>query len=851
MRLQNITIILLFFTFQTIAQDLVEVKSMIAVGKEDQAIETLNGFENKNDITYLNLLGEAQLRKGLYEAALENFKKSEYLQEQDPQHKKEILAETYSFIALVHWTTGNDQLSLQYHFKALEIRRATGNRAGVAASTNDIGLVYSRKNPEKALEYYLSALNEYQQLYGENDERTATAFVNMGIAYSNLGVAQNNDIHYRQALNNLNNALTIRQQKGRGSTQEAFIHSSVGVVYTRMNQPEKALQEYEIALSIYKKAYGNKHPEIAGIHNLIGNTLYAQGNFKDALNSYQQAFIANLSDFNDESIYQNPQPENYYNADILLQSLFAKAKAFEDYHNSFSLRIKDLEMAYSTIDLCDNLIDKIRQFRSSESDKVALGSLAAEIYESAIRISLNIARVKWKKQPYREKAFYYADKSKSAVLLEAIADANAKSFAGIPDDLLEQERFFKAQVTYFEQKLAGKPTPTEEEMYRKELFEWTKNYNELIASLEELYPTYFDLKHNVQVPSVSDVQAKLREDKALISYFVASEDNLIYAFVVTMNKIKVYEIPLMEEYEMYISGYRNAMYYDAPNTYKKTARSLYEQLLPFKLPASIKNLVIIPAGRMATIPFESLISEDIDLNSRTFSDIPYLINDYFISYQYSSSLYLNPHIEMPPSTAIALFAPVEFPNQRLSSLPGTKTEVEDIGNLFASSSADVSLYLENQATVGHVKTIEVTKSKFLHFATHGIVDEMKPEQSQICLASTDGIKGSLYSGDIYGLNLSSDLVVLSACETGLGKISKGEGIIGLTRALIYAGSNNLVVSLWRVGDASTSSLMTDFYKYMLEGNSYAKALSKAKLKMIGSEEYSSPYFWAPFVLIGE
>ena len=128
---------------------------------------------------------------------------------------------------------------------------------------------------------------------------------------------------------------------------------------------------------------------------------------------------------------------------------------------------------------------------------------------------------------------------------------------------------------------------------------------------------------------------------------------------------------------------------------------------------------------------------------------------------------------------------------------------------------------------------------------------MRPERSQICLATNDESLGSLFSGDIYGLDLSADLVVLSACETGLGKISKGEGIIGLTRALIYAGSNNLVVSLWRVNDASTSVLMKDFYSMMLNDNGYAEALRAAKLQMIATEEYSSPYYWATFVLIGE
>ena len=292
------------------------------------------------------------------------------------------------------------------------------------------------------------------------------------------------------------------------------------------------------------------------------------------------------------------------------------------------------------------------------------------------------------------------------------------------------------------------------------------------------------------------------------------------------------------------------MYYDATNTYKQTARALHQQLMPFKIPGAINNLIMVPSGRMATIPFESLITKPLEQNT-SFSDIPYLIKDYNISYQYAASLYLNPHVEMTPNPTIALFAPVEFKGRRLSTLPGTKTEVNDIGDLFAGSSSDVSLFIEDDATVLKVESSAVTQSKYLHFATHGIVDEMRPERSQICMATDDENNGSLFSGDIYALDLSADLVVLSACETGLGKISKGEGIIGLTRALIYAGSNNLVVSLWRVGDASTSLLMTDFYRSMLQGNSYAEALTNAKKGMINSKEYSSPYYWAPFVLIGE
>ncbi|MFC2152873.1 CHAT domain-containing protein, partial [Bacteroidota bacterium] len=145
----------------------------------------------------------------------------------------------------------------------------------------------------------------------------------------------------------------------------------------------------------------------------------------------------------------------------------------------------------------------------------------------------------------------------------------------------------------------------------------------------------------------------------------------------------------------------------------------------------------------------------------------------------------------------------------------------------------------------------------LHFATHGFVNTEKPELSGIFLAqdSTLSEDGILYQGEIYNLDLNADLTVLSACETGLGQIKKGEGLIGLTRALLYAGSKNIIVSLWKVADDSTSDLMIDFYKNLLEEDQetaeFSKALQQAKLKMIEEGEYAHPFYWSPFILIGK
>jgi CHAT domain-containing protein len=197
--------------------------------------------------------------------------------------------------------------------------------------------------------------------------------------------------------------------------------------------------------------------------------------------------------------------------------------------------------------------------------------------------------------------------------------------------------------------------------------------------------------------------------------------------------------------------------------------------------------------------------------------------------------------------------PVRFPEKdNLNDLPGTETEVNTISKLFQSKNIPNRIFLNNQANETEIKSGKLKDYSLIHFATHGIVDETSPELSRIYLQSdSEAEDGNLFAGEIYNLQLNANLVSLSACQTGLGKISKGEGVIGLSRALVYAGAKNIIVSFWSVADESTAELMTDFYKYLLENPSasYSSDLRQAKLGMLNSK-YASPYYWAPFILIG-
>jgi CHAT domain-containing protein len=292
----------------------------------------------------------------------------------------------------------------------------------------------------------------------------------------------------------------------------------------------------------------------------------------------------------------------------------------------------------------------------------------------------------------------------------------------------------------------------------------------------------------------------------------------------------------------------NGIYYRNFDSYAKTSRTLGRVLIP-KVPQNIEEVILIPSGRLGTLPFEALPAKI----GADFASSKFLVDQLAISYEFSAGLILQKQktVTRMEKPSIFLCAPVQFPEKdNLNDLPGTEKEVTDIAELFSASNKAVSTRLDANESL--VKSGRLESYNYLHFATHGVVDEVEPDQSRIFLNTTDHEDGNLFAGEIYNLSLNADLTVLSACQTGLGKFSKGEGVIGLSRALVYAGARNLIVSFWSVADESTASLMADFYAILLKQPvpDFSKALREAKQKMINENTFREPFYWAPFVLIG-
>lgn len=740
-----------------------------------------------------------------------------------------------------------------------------------------------------ALENQISALKVREELLGDKSLDVSMSYDNIGSIYQEQG---ENDLALEYYLKSLN---IKKEILGDRHKDVASSYISIGLFYFKTEEYDLALENYLTALKIYQDIFGEKHPDIAKTLNRIASVYDYQDDYNNALKYIQLGLIANLEDYNSRSnVNSIPIIRNYLNAETLLESLYFKSYVFN--------KLKNLIASYYNLQLCDTLITQISKTYPSQKDKMSSKMDESQVWQAAIQRCVELAfnpASHLFNEYFLSQAFYFSEKNKVGLLLEALSGQESLKFAGISDSLLQEEHAIKIDISFCEKKLAESPDTIIENKYRDQLFNRNRQYEELIARIEKEYPDYYDLKYATNNPSIKDIQSILDDKTAIRSYFVG--DSSISIFTLTNKKLDVNNVPTIKNLNDSITWFRYGLTKTSPRmqeNYRRIAFLLYQQLFPESAPIDeqIENLIIIPEGNLAIVPFESLLTSNFTGDINSYKEYPFLIKKYNISYSYSANLFYrtfskqkSPSIEITKLNDWLAFAPVfnnsidqtmvistrelqkqlnwlktdslmtnrsMFDRNYITPLPATETETEAIFKLYDENNLKAKVLLHNNANEKFLKSGELEQYKVLHFATHGFVNSERPELSGLLLAqdTTSVEDGILYSGEIYNLKLNADLVVLSACETGLGKIQKGEGIIGLTRALLYAGAKNIIVSLWQVADESTSDLMVDFYKNSLENkvkSSYSEALRNAKLKMISEEKYAHPLFWSPFILIGK
>jgi len=365
----------------------------------------------------------------------------------------------------------------------------------------------------------------------------------------------------------------------------------------------------------------------------------------------------------------------------------------------------------------------------------------------------------------------------------------------------------------------------------------------------------------VEPLKLAEVQQLLGPDQSLVEYFVTND--AVYIWVVERDRMKFEKVEMRrKELVGLVKALRDSIYEVRQQvTFEKASKKLYQELLQKAL-AHVrgKELIIVPHDVLHYVPFQALISDDGK----------YLIENYTISYLSSASLlkFTTAKRRAKKGKKVLAMGNPDVGDPRMS-LPHAEKEVAGLSKWYA----EPTVLLRGEALEGQGKRLS-PRHDILHFATHAELREEDPMTSALLLARGEEEDGRLEVREVFGMKLNADLVVLSACETALGKLSRGDELVGLTRAFIYAGTPSVVASLWRVEDSSTAELMAAFHRN-LQTMTKAEALRQAQLAMMKGHEPQDqgvnrgrdlttvaqrkpsrnarrghPFFWAPFVLVG-
>lgn len=532
------------------------------------------------------------------------------------------VADSYLAIGRVLQAKGDHDRALSFKEKALAIRLATlgDQNEQVADVYNSIAIDYAEKSDyDKALEFFLKALSTWRSSLGENHPRISFSYHNIGMVYFlmgnyklslanlqqslktklatigekhfstlqtyiSIGLVQTYDSDYKQALHIYEKAIPLAKSV-LGTKHEILAdgYNNLGIIYRRKEEYERALDYHSRSLSIYHQIFGTKNPKLAEAYNDIGLVYLEKGDYEKTIDAIQAAINANISGFNSDDPYQNPPLLNILSESELLKSLSRKAQIFVKRYTKGPGEIRDLQISVSTYDHAVRLMENMRSGYKAEGSKLNLAQNALTIYEHVIGTTLRLYRATQNRQ-YLEKAFNYAEKSKAGILLEKLAEAEAKQFANIPDSLLEKERQLRIDLAYYDRSIAGEQLKGEAagssklELWRDKKFDLEREYEALLVRFEKDYRDYYDLKYQVNTASVQEVQEELLdENMALVEYFNGADS--LFIFTITHTGFEITTVAKDSSFERQIEQLRRGIIEKHYQQYVQAGHSLYRTLL--------------------------------------------------------------------------------------------------------------------------------------------------------------------------------------------------------------------------------------------------------------------------------
>lgn len=870
---------------------------MLKIASYHQNIGIINAIDGEYDLAENSLLKTLSIREaylppdspdlariyvniGRFYYELDKFDNALfYYQKAEDIYIKKFSKE-YSYLGHIYANKGNIYVdmsdfekALNYYKRSLQIfqKNYTSNHQAIGMVNMNIGVIYYKKHDfAKALDFYHKSIS-----INPKSPSSIKSYRNIAEIYSRI----NND---EEAQHYLKLAIEKSMEVyGKQHYETALSYESYAKHLQNQNPDDKdILPLLKKSSDILHQIYQGKHRLKAMALNNIGHYYFQKKNYHTALGYYQQAIVDNIKydfDSNEDMILdsQKLQPDI-----TLLNSILFKAQTLENI-GLLNNNINQQQLALDNYNTAIQLIDRIRNSFSNKESKLHLQESNSRTYPAATQVALTLYN-KSQDKSYINQAFTYAEKGKSSDLLSSIRELTAKNIGNIDPDIQATETTLRENLGSYRKLIydeSNKTHPNKNKLtlWNEKLFDLSNSLDSIIIILEKNYPDYYLLKYDNSVISIQQIQKKLKPNDALIEY--VKTDSLLTIFTITPdtftvinNKVDSTFTNAIDELHQSVLAKEFANYtLNDYNNFCQQSYFLYQTLIqPIKKLIDKKNLIIIPDNEIGYISFDILIDSIPHSNRFSFKTLPYLIKEHAISYAPGATiLFYERADKKQASKKLLAFAPsYDTPNLEAEDLiyrntltnsgrnsrdlllpiPGVKEEIDNISKVIHANK-----FMDKQATELNFKK-NASQYSILHLAMHALVNQTNPWFSKMVFyQNNDSIEdGLLNTYELLNMNLSASMAVLSACNTGYGKIRPGEGIQSLALGFLYSGIPSVIMTLWNIEDNSSQQLMTGFYRELSNDLTKDQALRQAKLTFLEQSDNirAHPHYWSAYVCFG-
>jgi CHAT domain-containing protein len=572
--------------------------------------------------------------------------------------------------------------------------------------------------------------------------------------------------------------------------------------YQRTGNMEAAIKTYEKGIDLIKR-FSARTPAESNLYQGLGQVYLAQKDFPRALENLKKALALAES---------QQRPTAISSANLWIGDVFNQSGKPAEAIPYYQIAIQQVEST--------------RTLLQSEEHRLSYFEGALRTYIKMMNALLFTGKA--------EDAFNYGERARSRTFLDILG--SKVQLSRVQGGLLEEERALQERIAALKAKSAvgeEEGAGTERESSRRELAEAEKAYEAFLAKVRKQDKEQASLM-SVEPLTLKEVQELLEPGVSMLEYFVTEQEVLLW--IVEKDKAQFVRVPIGRgELVAKVTSLRESIYNVAEKEkFKASSQELYGLLLkPALSHVRGKELLIVPHDVLHYVPFQALLSPQGK----------YLIQDYPIYYLSSASLMQFTREKRRAGGESALVMGNPSLGDEAYNLRFAEREAKEIAAVYPQS----AVYVLAEASKPRAVSLS-PKYDMLHFAVHAELNEDDPLSSALLLAGDGHDDGRLSVGEIFSLGLKAGMVVLSACETGLGKLSNGDEMIGLTRAFIYAGTPSVVTTLWKVSDRASYELMREFYQHLKTAKK-SDALRQAQLKTM--KQFPEPFYWAAYGLTGE